>query len=275
MTPDASQDPAADRCRPLSSLPGDRWRAVVGLATDLDDTLTTHGELTSAVIAALEDVRAQGLPCVVATGRSLGWGAVLGRVLPVQAVVTENGGAYVLREGNGVRVAFVDPDEVRDEGMRRVGVCVAAMRDRFPTLRPVEDAAVRVTDLALDIAERATVDPAVVHDAVAMVRDAGLHAVTSSIHLHVSYRPADKVAGLRAALGALGLDAGAIDERWVYVGDSPNDAGAFGAMALSVGVAGVRRFAGRMPAWPAYVTDDDGAAGFAAVVAAMRAGRRS
>jgi HAD superfamily hydrolase (TIGR01484 family) len=266
---------SGERCLPIGSVGAQRWRSVLGVATDLDDTLTTHGELTSEVIAALEDVRAQGLPCVVATGRSLGWGAVLGRVLPVHAVVTENGGAYVLREGNGVRVAFIDPDDVRDEGMQRVGACVAAIGARFPALRVVADAALRVTDTALDINERVTVDPAVVRDAVAMVRDAGLHAVTSSIHMHVSYRPADKVAGLRAALGALGLDAGALDERWVYVGDSPNDAGAFGAMALSVGVAGVRRFAGRMPAWPAYVTDDDGAAGFAAVVSAMRAGRRS
>lgn len=263
----------SDRCRPLVSLPVDRWRSVVGVATDLDDTLTRRGELTPGVMAALADVRAQGLPCVVATGRSLGWGAVLARVLPVRGVVTENGGAYVLREGSGVRVALMDPDDVRDEGMRRVGECVAAIVDRFDALRVVEDGAVRLTDLALDIGERTTVDPAVVRAALEMVAEAGLRSVTSSIHMHVSYRAADKVAGLRVALGALGLDAGDLDERWVYVGDSPNDAGAFGAMALSVGVAGVRRYAGRMTAWPAYVTLEDGPEGFASVVAALRAGR--
>lgn len=265
--------PPPDRCLPLGSVPAGRWRAVAGVATDLDDTLTAHGELTAGAMAALEEVRALRLPCVVATGRSLGWGAVLARVLPVRAVVTENGGVNVLREGSGVRVAFMDPDDVRDEGMQRVGRCVATLTARFPALRVVEDAAVRVTDVALDIHERVTVDPAVVRGAVAMARDAGLHATTSSIHLHVSYRPADKVAGLRAALVALGLDAGALDARWVYVGDSPNDAGPFAAMALSVGVAGVGRFAGRMPAWPAYLAAEEGPAGFAAVVGALRAGR--
>ena len=264
---------AAERCLPLETVAADRWRDVVGVATDLDDTLTMHGELTAEVLTALEDVRALGLPCVIATGRSLGWGAVLARVLPVRAVVTENGGAYVLREGSGARVAFLDPDNVRDEGMERVRACVAAIVDRFAALRPVEDVAVRVTDLALDIGERTTVDPVVVREALAMVRDAGLHSTTSSIHLHVSYRPADKVGGLRAALEALGLDAAALDARWLYVGDSPNDAAAFGAMALSFGVAGVRRFAGRMSAWPAFVTTADGPGGFAAVVAALRAGR--
>jgi HAD superfamily hydrolase (TIGR01484 family) len=262
-----------DRCRPLGSVAAGRWREVVGVATDLDDTLTAHGELSAGVFAALEAVRALGLPCVVATGRSLGWGAVLARVLPVRAVVTENGGAYVLREDAGVRVAFMEPNVVRDEGMRRVAECVTAIVDRFPTLRVVSDGALRATDVALDINERVAVDPAVVAEAVAMARAADLHAVTSSIHLHVSYRAADKVAGLRAALGALGLDPAALDERWIYVGDSPNDAGAFGAMALSFGVAGVRRFAGRMPAWPRFATDEDGPFGFAAVVAALRAGR--
>lgn len=269
-----SPDPTSEgRCLPLDAVAPDRWRSAVGVATDLDDTLTLHGEIPSRALVALEDVRAMGLPCVVATGRSLGWGAVLARVLPVRAVVTENGGVSVLREGDGVRVAFMDADDVRREGMARVHACVAAITGRFPALRVVEDAAVRMTDVALDVAERVTIDPVVVRDAMGMARDAGLSAVASSIHLHVSYRAPDKVAGLRDALGLLGLDPGALCERWVYVGDSPNDAGPFGAMALSVGVAGVRRFADRMPAWPAYVTREDGPDGFAAVVAALRAGR--
>lgn len=267
-------NPSGDeRCLPLAAVPADRWRSVVGVASDIDDTLTRHGELTAGVMAALEEVRSLGLPCVLATGRSLGWGSVLARVLPVRAVVTENGGAYVLREDRGLRVAFMEPDDVRDEGMRRVAECVREIVRRLPALRVVEDAAARVTDVALDIGERVTVDPAEVREALAMVRDAGLEGVTSSIHMHVSYRRADKVAGLRSALGALGLDAGALDERWVYVGDSPNDAGPFGAMALSVGVAGVRRFGGRMTSWPAYATEGDGPDGFAEVVAALRAGR--
>lgn len=273
-------DPAAHppldppgRCLPLDAVRPERWRSVVGVATDLDDTLTRHGELPAAVVAALESLRLDGLPCVVATGRPLGWGAVLARVLPVRAVVTENGGAAVLREEAGVRVSFLDPDDVRREGMARVHACVAAIVARFPALRVVEEAALRMTDVALDVNERVTVDPGVVHDAMSMARDAGLSAVASSIHLHVSYRAPDKVAGLRDALARLGLDAGALAERWLYVGDSPNDAGPFAAMALSVGVAGVRRFGDRMPAWPAYVTDEDGPAGFLATVAALRAGR--
>ncbi len=262
----------ADRCRPLDSVSRSTWASVRGLATDLDDTLTTHGVLTAPVLAALESLRASGLPVVIATGRSLGWASVLARVLPVRAVVAENGGAFVLREHGRVRTAFLDDDATRIEGMARVEACVRALTERFPALRTAEDGTARRTDHALDVAEHTVVDPAVVREAMALARAEGLACIASSIHLHLSYREPDKVAGLRAALLALGLDAGELGDRWVYVGDSPNDAGPFGAMALSVGVAGVRRFAGRMPAWPAYVTEADGGAGFATVVAALRAG---
>ena len=45
-------------------------------------------------------------------------------------------------------------------------------------------------------------------------------------------------------------------------------------MALSVGVANVRAFEGRMPAWPAYVTAGEAGAGFAELVATLLAARR-
>ena len=60
--------------------------------------------------------------------------------------------------------------------------------------------------------------------------------------------------------------------RWLYVGDSPNDAGAFRAITRSVGVANVRRFA--MPAWPNYITRAEGPDGFAEVVDALLSARR-
>jgi hydroxymethylpyrimidine pyrophosphatase-like HAD family hydrolase len=52
----------------------------------------------------------------------------------------------------------------------------------------------------------------------------------------------------------------------VYVGDSPNDASMFGFFAKSIGVANVRRFAGRMAAEPKYVTPSAFGAGFTELV---------
>ena len=60
-----------------------------------------------------------------------------------------------------------------------------------------------------------------------------------------------------------GIDLDAERERFVFVGDSPNDAPMFAYFPNAVGVANVRTFAGRMPALPAYVTDAEAGAGFA------------
>ena len=52
-------------------------------------------------------------------------------------------------------------------------------------------------------------------------------------------------------------------ERFVFVGDSPNDAPMFEFFPHSVGVANVRRFADRLLAPPKYVTAREAGAGFA------------
>ncbi len=235
----------------LDAMTPAQWARVEGVATDLDDTLTADGRLTSSSLIALEALAARGIPCVIATGRPLGWAEVLAAMAPVRAVVAENGGAWAAREGRGVRVAFLEEDTVRNEGIRQSREVARRLTETFP-LRLVEEHAGRSTDVTLDVGERVTVDRAVVDAAMEAVRAAGLFAVASTVHLHVSHRAPDKMGGLRAALADVGLDPAALDARWIYLGDSPNDAGPFGAMALSVGVRGVARFAREMPSLPRY-----------------------
>ncbi|MEZ4405377.1 MAG: class I SAM-dependent methyltransferase [Polyangiales bacterium] len=61
--------------RPVDEISPAQWRSLAGVATDLDDTLTHHGALTTAALRALHDLADANLPCVVATGRTLGLGA--------------------------------------------------------------------------------------------------------------------------------------------------------------------------------------------------------
>jgi len=260
---------------PLEDVPGETWSRVLGVATDLDDTLTTHGWITPVALGALGSLAEAGIPCVVATGRPVGWAEVLARILPVRAVVAENGGAWALREGGGVRVAFTDPEPVRAEALARATRVATRLQREFPGLERVVDWTVRATDVTLDIGERAKVPRATVDQCLAIIREEGLYGVASTVHLHIGGRSPDKTEGLRAALADARLDPGELTERWVYVGDSPNDEGPFRSMALSVGVAGVRRFALAHP--PRYVTRGDAGEGFAEVtdtVLSHRAGAR-
>ncbi len=239
---------------PLPSLDPAGWAHVEGVATDLDDTLTAHGSLTASSLRALESLAARGVPCVIATGRPLGWAEVLAAVLPVRAVVAENGGAWAVREGRTVRLAFVDRETVRAEGMTRSRAMAQELHTRFG-LRFVDETSLRATDVTLDVGERVRVPRDVIDAALAHARAGGLHAVASTVHLHVSHRAPDKMGGLRAALADLGLDPAALTDRWLYLGDSPNDAAPFAAMELSVGVRGVEAFAHAIATMPRYVTD--------------------
>lgn len=255
--------------RPVDEITPAQWRSLAGVATDLDDTLTHHGALTTAALRALHDLADAKIPCVVATGRPSGWGPTLLRLLPVRAVVTENGGAVSWREGPRVETAFTLDEEALAEGMARVNDAVLALRHAFPELSPVVERCERVTDVVLDIGESRVVDRAVVESALSRATAEGLYAVASTVHLHVSARPPDKGEGLRRALEAIGVAPESFARAWVYVGDSPNDAGGFRAAAVGVGVRGVERFAHEMDPPPAFVTRGGAGEGFAEVARAM------
>lgn len=46
--------------KPLAGWPLEQWRRIGGVLTDIGDTQTTQGRLTSEVLDALEDLRAAG-----------------------------------------------------------------------------------------------------------------------------------------------------------------------------------------------------------------------
>jgi hypothetical protein len=62
-------------------------------------------------------------------------------------------------------------------------------------------------------------------------------------------------------------------DRWLAVGDSPNDQTLFARFAVSVGVANLRRWADAIEIWPAYITDGERGAGFAEVACRLLAAR--
>ncbi len=59
--------------KPMASFPAETARRIVCVLTDIDDTLTTDGQLPAASYAALERLRGAGLAVVPVTGRPAGW----------------------------------------------------------------------------------------------------------------------------------------------------------------------------------------------------------
>ena len=86
--------------------------------------------------------------------------------------------------------------------------------------------------------------PGDVERIVALFEEAGAGAKVSSIHVNGWFGDYDKLTMTRTLMGrAFGVDLDADRERYVFVGDSPNDAPMFGFFPNAVGVANVRDFA--------------------------------
>ena len=87
--------------RPWAEAPRAALQAVVGVLTDIDDTLTTLGTITPDALQALALLQASGLHVIAITGRPLGWSAPFARAWPVDAIVAENGAVALFRSDAG------------------------------------------------------------------------------------------------------------------------------------------------------------------------------
>ena len=256
--------------KPLAELDAARVHTVL---FDIDDTLSTDGRITAQAYAALERLKDSGKRTVAVTGRPAGWCDHIARMWPVDGVVGENGAFYFRLHDGRLERRYREPPEARLQNRERLAAIAREIVQAVPGCAVAADQAYRETDLAIDYREDVPALPLEVAERIAeLMRRAGLHAKVSSIHVNGWFGDYDKLAMARQLLAeAFLLDLDRVSADVVYVGDSPNDSPMFGYFPRSVGVANVRRFAGRMAAFPAYVTQAEAGAGFAEVAAHLLA----
>ena len=75
----------------LSQWPIEDRRQIKGVFTDIDDTLTTDGAISSAALSALGQLQHAGISVIAITGRPMGWSRSFAQEWPVDAIVAENG----------------------------------------------------------------------------------------------------------------------------------------------------------------------------------------
>src|SRR5215216_4385347 len=100
--------PAADRAR------------IVGVFTDIDDTLTTEGVVTGDVLEALDALKAAGVHVIPITGRPVGWSEPFALQWPVDAIVPENGAVALVREGTVLRKLYQQDEQLRAANFARM-----------------------------------------------------------------------------------------------------------------------------------------------------------
>mgnify|MGYP001157289867 CR=1 FL=1 len=141
--------------KPIASFPEERLRAVRGVFTDIDDTITNDGRLTARAYGAMERLQNAGVAVVPITGRPAGWCDHIARMWPVDGVVGENGAFYFRYDRANRRMdrRYVDPDDVRDEKRWRLKELGEQIVRAVPGAAISADQLYRETDLAVDFCE--------------------------------------------------------------------------------------------------------------------------
>ena len=268
---------AADRLQPLAGFSLAARARTVGVLADIDDTITTTGRLTAAAYAALERLQSAGIKMIPVTGRPAGWCDHIARMWPVDAVVGENGAFWMRYEAGARRLKTVFAGQPPADRQRRIDALAAEILAAVPGSALASDQFCRVADLAIDFCEDvAPLPPAAVDAIVRCMEAAGMRAKVSSIHVNGWFGDYDKLSTTRRMLAeefGIFLESEVERQRWVFVGDSPNDAPMFGFFPNAVGVANVLDCAGRLEHRPAWVTTARAGAGFVELAEALLAAR--
>lgn len=260
--------------RPFADCPLAALAALEGVLTDIDDTLTRDGAIEPVALAALQRLAGAGVAVIAVTGRSAGWSEPFALEWPVAAIVAENGAVMWRREGRGLRCDFADPPARRAANAVRLRECAAAILAAVPGATLARDSAGRITDIAVDHAEFARLDAAGIAATVELMQRHDLQATVSSIHVNGWIGRHSKWTGAQWAVRE--IRACALDPaRWLYVGDSSNDAPMFEQVPTSVGVANIAAFLPQMSIRPRWVTAGERGAGFAEVADRLLVARQA
>lgn len=292
----AAQTAAHNTLRPLAQWPATQRRALVGVFTDIDDTLTTGGAITPDALQALANLKAAGLVVIPITGRPIGWCAPFAQgdegqgiaPWPVDAFVAENGGVAFVPTAQELQTPVsplhhspfkstqlhhkIYPQDAatRSANRARMQAVAARVLAEVPGVQRTRDSSGRETDLAFDHCEFARLSQTQIDQVLAVLHGASMETSVSSIHIHGCFGHFNKWVGARWIVQTLwGRDLAQELDRWVFVGDSGNDQPMFERFTHSVGVANIHHVADRLTHLPRFVTPSARGAGFAEVAKAV------
>lgn len=240
--------------------------SVRAVFTDVDGTLTTQGRLQSSTLRAIEWLQAHGVPVVLVSGRPAGWGECWARQWPVTGVIVENGGLYFAWRGTKLVKVYAEQPAERARNRAALQRHVAAAVAKVKGTRLSLDSQATEVDLAIDYAEDVRAGDGAADQLEAFLAKRGVTAVRSSVHVNCWLGDFDKASAVRQFLKTeWKTSLKASDRRYVYVGDSFNDAPLFKTFPLSIGVANVVDVLPRLDHPPAFITRSREGKGFGEV----------
>jgi HAD superfamily hydrolase (TIGR01484 family) len=234
--------------------------------TDIDDTMTNDGQLSSRAYDALWKLHDAGLKVIPITGRPAGWCEMIARLWPVAGVVGENGGFYFQYHKKMERWFFSD-DKTINQNKIKLEKIKTEILTSVTGSAVASDQFCRLMDLAIDFCEDVTpLDKKSVERIVEIFQKHGAQAKVSSIHVNGWFGDYNKVkTSFHFLKERFHLSEADILKKCAFIGDSPNDEPMFEKFPHSFGVANIKNFSSQMKVLPTYVADLNGGYGFAQI----------
>lgn len=257
----------------LSQLPADKIR---GVFSDLDDTLTDESLLLPSTLQALHELKSRGFWLVIVSGRPAGWADSIMRLVPLDAMIFENGAGLMWREQSRIKTLCLAQNQNLKEQKKILQDCFDQIQKQIPELKLATDQPYRLFDFAIDFNEE---PPKLSNEQVNLIleflkKDKRVTAKLSSIHINYWVGTHTKLTACQYLLDHFGKAFGANKDSILYSGDSPNDEPLFGFFPNSVGVANVAQYLPVMQHPPKYITHKAAGLGFQEIVLHLCKGSR-
>ena len=256
--------------RLIKYIPAEVCQNIRGVFFDIDDTVTTDGRLEGSAYLAIEKLQQAGLLTIPITGRPSGWCDLIARFWPVDGVVGENGAFYFAYDRNTLKMlrCYVRNEEQRLEDRKKLATLKKEILQKVPGSAISADQAYREADLAVDFCEDVAPLP---NESVLKIKnifeDSGAVAKISSIHVNGWFGDYDKLSTCQLFVSSqLGFKLSEQREKFIFVGDSPNDEPMFQYFPNAVGVANVQNFKNQLQHPPTWVTHQESGFGFVELV---------
>ncbi|MFZ3231905.1 MAG: HAD-IIB family hydrolase [Pseudobdellovibrio sp.] len=232
--------------------------------TDIDDTITTEGQLHANAYSALWKLSDAGLKIIPITGRPAGWCEMIARFWPVAGIVGENGGFYFRYFNKKMNRWFYTDENTISENRKKLNQIQTKVLKHVPGCGIASDQFCRLMDLAVDFCEDVPRLPeSEVQKIVQLFKDANAQAKVSSIHVNGWFGNYDKLTTtIHFLKNEFNLSDADILNKCVFIGDSPNDEPMFKKFTYSFGVANILDFKSSLKHLPKYVANQKGGDGF-------------
>ena len=250
----------------LSIMSSSQLQDIKFVLTDIDDTLTSDGKLKSSAYEAMERLSNYGYKVIPVTGRCAGWCDHIARMWPVDGVVGENGAFFFSYDHDNKKMInlYSQTEDERRENFTLLNQIKNTILESVPGTAESSYQEYRITDLAIDFAEDVPkLSKSKVDEIVGIAEQNGAIAKISSIHVNCWIGSHTKLTtSVQILKENFGLNDSEIQNRVVFIGDSPNDSTMFGFFNNSVGVANVSDMIDSIENPPKYITKNYSGKGF-------------